>query len=155
MKTCSKCYQEKDLTEFYKNRAQKDGFDCWCKTCHKAYCQSEMGKAIHRRHRQTEKGKISNRRAVDCYQKTAKGKAIQRAAKKRFYARHPNHLKAKNAVNNAIQVGKLSPPDTLLCHYCPKPAQQYHHWKGYEPEHWLDVVPVCTGCHQKYKREIA
>ena len=36
MKKCCSCKVQKDLTEFYKNRAQKDGFATSCKTCDKA-----------------------------------------------------------------------------------------------------------------------
>jgi hypothetical protein len=33
MKYCSKCSEEKELTEFYKNSGKKDGLDTYCKTC--------------------------------------------------------------------------------------------------------------------------
>ena len=32
-KKCSKCQTEKELSEFYKNKAKSDGFSWWCKTC--------------------------------------------------------------------------------------------------------------------------
>lgn len=33
MKTCSKCKQEKELSDFYKNKSQKDGYQNCCKAC--------------------------------------------------------------------------------------------------------------------------
>ena len=125
-KSCSKCKQIKSLTEFYKKHDNKDGHRNECKTCWLKYTQSEKGKATHKRHRQSEKYKV--------YQK-------------RLKARHPERVKAHSAVNNTIAIGKLPRANTKLCHCCPKPAQQYQHYKGYKPEHWLDVVPVCIKCH--------
>jgi hypothetical protein len=37
MKICSKCKQEKPLTEFYKNKSYKDGFGNQCKKCYLEY----------------------------------------------------------------------------------------------------------------------
>ena len=164
MKTCTKCHQEKELTEFYKNRSTKDGLHSYCKTCFKA-----STKAYH----QSERGKATLRKASTQYQQTSNCKVVKanyrnspmgKAAKERFYGRHPNYtkvksakdrlrypkqIKARSAVNNLITAGRMSRPVSLQCHYCPNPAKQYHHWHGYEPEHWLDVVPACRDCHIK------
>ena len=113
------------------------------KIAQKRYSQSEKFKSTQKRYQQTEKGKATQRRGRKKFQGTDKYKAGQ----KRFYGRHPNRIKAISAINNAIRAGKLPRPDTLQCHYCPKPAQHYHHWHGYEKEHWLDVIPVCIPCH--------
>jgi len=137
-KCCTKCKKKKPVFEFHKDRSTKDGLLRWCKSCQKAYCQTDKGKAV-------------NHKATAKYLKTPKGKATM----KRFYTRNPNYAKATNAVNHAIRDGKLPRPDSLLCHYCPKPAKQYHHWKGYEPEHWLDVLPVCRDCHKELHKKIA
>lgn len=37
MKTCSKCKIEKELSDFYKKKASKDGFRSECKSCTKKY----------------------------------------------------------------------------------------------------------------------
>ena len=157
-KRCSHCKQIKPISEFNKNHSQKDGYSHRCKICHhksckkydqgekgrttrKQYFQSDKGKAKLKRYWQSEKGKIVLQR----YQQSKKGKLNQ----KYYKAYHPERVKAVKAVNNAIRDGKLPQPDTLPCHYCPKLAQQYHHWHGYAPEHWLDVVPVCVKCHGK------
>lgn len=154
-KRCSFCKQNKPFSEFGKERRNKDGLQGCCKSCIKAYQQSEKGRAANRKavakYRRTPNGKIANRKVVAKYQKTPNGKAT----KKRFYASNPNYVKATNAVNHAIAAGKLPRANTRQCHYCPQPAQQYHHWHGYEPECWLDVVPACVECHTKEHRKIA
>jgi hypothetical protein len=60
MKRCSKCGETKPLSEFFRNKSRKDGFQNWCKTCvkkaDKAYKQTEAGKASNRRHRWKQQG---------------------------------------------------------------------------------------------------
>lgn len=138
----------------------------------KKYQKSENGKAVRlkaiRKYQKTEKGKLVNRKSSRKYQKTRKGIEVNRksvarycktkkgkASFKRYCIRHPERQKARSAVMMAVRKGRLSHPNTLLCHYCSVQAEQYHHWKGYAPEHWLDVVPVCMRCHNKHKRKVA
>ena len=162
-KKCPKCKTIKSISEFNKNKKAKDELHSYCKSCLKIYSriyrQSDKTKVANRlyqkRYRQTEKGKAYIKHYRKCYRQTENGKAIRKEGLKRFFDHNPNHLKAKTAVNNAIRAGKLSRPNTKLCHYCSKPAQQYHHWHGYEPEHWLDVVSTCKDCHYKCKRKTA
>ena len=90
---------------------------------------------------QSENFKATQRR----YEESEKGKAVS----KRRRQRYPERIKARDAVNKAVATGRLLRPDFRLCYYCPKPAQQYHHWKGYAKEVWLDVVPACKECHRK------
>lgn len=35
-KTCSRCQESKDVSVFYKLKAEQDGFDYYCKTCRNA-----------------------------------------------------------------------------------------------------------------------
>ncbi len=37
MKTCSKCKEEKDYSDFYKNSTRPDGLTYWCKECTKKH----------------------------------------------------------------------------------------------------------------------
>ncbi len=159
IKQCSKCKQSKSSSEFYIDRSKKDGLTSYCKLCQKKYQQSTKYKTAEKirenRYVQTDKGRANRRKAAKKYQNSAKGKAMKRVRLRCFYARNPNYAKAVNVTNHAVQAGKIPRPDSLLCRYCPKPAQQYHHWHGYEPEHWLDVVPTCIDCHKKRHRRIA
>ena len=49
MKICSKCKISKSLSEFYKNKAQKDGFNNQCKKCHIAHNKKDYEKHKEKR----------------------------------------------------------------------------------------------------------
>ena len=132
MKICTKCHQEKKLTEYYPDRgthSSKSGLCSWCKPCQKKqrkiYLQSAKGKFVIRKYSKTE---------------------ISKSRQKRYCLRHPERRKAKNAVYLAIQNSELPRPSALKC-YCGNQAEQYHH-PSYVPEHWLDVIPVCRKHHR-------
>lgn len=61
------------------------------------------------------------------------------------------HLRvaARNAVKSAIRRGDLLRADEMECQACGRKAHEWHHAKGYSPENWLDVVPLCRSCHKK------
>lgn len=160
-KRCSHCKQIKSLSEFYKNRTSKDGCQSYCKPCCnntgckyrgtkkgkaaiKRYNQSEKGKATAKRYTQSEEGKAADKR----YYQSEKGKIAHEAGIKRYNIRHPEQKQAQVTVNDAIRKGQLPRLDTLQCS-CGSQAKHYHHNKGYAPEHWLDVIPVCRKCHLK------
>lgn len=151
-KRCAKCKQIKQYSEFQKDKTKKDGLQSYCKSCQKDYDQSEKGKAVKKHYIRSKEGKAAHSRGSKKYQKTEKGKIIQQAITKRFNDRHPNQQKARDAVKYAVAAGRIPWPDSLQCHYCPAQAKQYHHYKGYKPEHWLEVVPVCIKCHHKNRR---
>lgn len=66
-KFCSKCGITKDVNEFYKNKAAKDGLTFNCKECN-------LKATIL--YRKTEKGKEASRRADKKYHQSEKGKKI-------------------------------------------------------------------------------
>ena len=109
----------------------------------------------NKKYKKTEKGKASTLKAKQKYRKTIKGKLARKIINKNYRVCHPNQIMAQQAANNAIAVGRMRRPDSLLCRYCLKPAEQYHHWHGYAPEHWLDVIPVCQKCHRKIHKKSA
>jgi len=157
-KRCSHCKQIKPVLEFYKNHIRKDGFHSACKICFKKEQKSRQQadpkkfKVIQKRYRQSDKGKIvkrkydhsdKGRKAKNGYIKSKKGKENMR----RFFQNHPEQYAAKNAISVAVSSGKLAQIISLKCIDCGNAAEQYHHHKGYSPEHLLDVVPLCKKCH--------
>jgi len=152
-KQCSRCKKVKPISEFRKWRKT-------CKSCENMlrvqYGNTEKGKEISRKSskkfRQSEKGKITIRKSCKKYSLTENGKIHSRNRVKRYNTSHPERLKAHNATGCAIRAERLPRPSTLKCLYCPAQAQEYHH-PSYEPEHWLDVEPVCEKCHLKLRQK--
>lgn len=164
-KRCNTCKEVKPLSEFHKRLVSRDGFQNICKMCilkyNKKYFQTEKGKAVQNCYQQSEKFKAAYKRyehsekgkiTKSSYRQSEKGKININHCTKLRKIRYPQKIKAKDAIHIAIKAGKLISPKFLLCHYCPKPAQQYHHWQGYAPEHWLDVVPACIKCHNEISK---
>lgn len=61
-------------------------------------------------------------------------------------------MAVSSAVRKAVLAGELPNIKTLVCADCGAPACDYHHYNGYEPEHLLDVVPLCRKCHRNRHR---
>ncbi len=82
------------------------------------------------------------------YKATAKGRATAGRAQLKYRSslRGKAATSAQAAVQRAVRRGVLPKPDSILCD-CGTTAVEYHHHKGYAPEHWLDVIAVCQGCH--------
>ena len=144
---CSKCNQIKPSSDFYKKRSHKSGHQGYCKICHgihsRNWLRSPKGTKYKNRYKASKKGKEILNQCHKKYIKSEKGKAMMMRVREKY----PNRVKARVAVNHAIRDGMLPSTLFLLCSKCKKPAQQYHHHKGYAPEHWLDVIPICKKCH--------
>lgn len=157
MKQCSKCKEWKDReTGFHKDKGKKDGLSSSCKQCVIEHV---------RRYRQTPRGqevtKVYNRsgqrKTVSFkYSQTEKAKRVSRKyylsekSKRRvidFREQHPEMQKAGNKVINEVRRGRIPKARDLKCSNCGRQAVHYHHHKGYEKEHWLDVIPLCGRCH--------
>lgn len=155
LKRCCRCKEWKELSEFFKDRTKPDGFDYRCKKClidkSKKYRQTEDGKATYTKYNNSKLGKLTSRRYMDTHKDLLREKSAQ--ARRDF----PERMLAMRAVNNAI-IGKRMPKASeLMCAHrgknCKIVAKDYHHYKGYEPENWLNVVPVCRRCHRELDKK--
>jgi predicted restriction endonuclease len=66
-KTCSKCKEEKELTEFYKKKASKDGCRSECKECTKAVNKKWASKNYEKRLASSREWKRRNKQHVSDY----------------------------------------------------------------------------------------
>ena len=135
MKRCSCCHVDKAETEFYRNRALSDGLGNQCKACHKANQQ---------RYRETDKGRAALARATARWRK-----------------RHPTYKnpvdpvkrRARFELNRALTLGLSRPSRCASCGS--EDDLQAHHHNGYDREHWLDVIWLCSRCHGEVHRRAA
>ena len=152
-KTCKICGTEKRLSEFYGRELSRDGLQSECKTCNsdrrKLWGKNnlEHRRKYNKRYYQDNREKIiENEKA---YGKSEQGTKARRKAQKVYRKNHPDTVRAKNRLWEAIKREELLPAPSHECVDCGKQAEQYHHHKGYGLEHALDVVPMCRPCHRE------
>jgi hypothetical protein len=62
---------------------------------------------------------------------------------------------ARQRINVEVRTGRRPHPNELPCTDCGhiwrdgERRHEYDHYRGYAPDHHLDVEPVCTDCHAK------
>ena len=55
--------------------------------------------------------------------------------------------RAHGAIARSMKRGDFPRAHDFYCHYCHRRANVWHHHKGYDPDHWFSVIPVCHKCH--------
>jgi hypothetical protein len=143
MKQCKRCGTEKHPSEFYVNRAKKDGLTIYCKVC----CE-----AIRKRWAQSERGAEICRKRVREYRKTDAGKASHRADSARQRADNRKKIEARKAVFHAINDGTLVKWPVCAIPECECTKVEAHHADYDAP---LDVVWLCRDHHRMCHKELA
>jgi len=99
-KTCPQCKELKSRSEFYKNKANKDGLGSYCKFCWKIitakFQKTSKGQAIQKRYYTSEQGKEKRRLREKRYLQTENGKNKKSESKKRRYYRDVEYQRLKN-----------------------------------------------------------
>ena len=81
------------------------------------------------------------------YKRSPVGKASHRRNSIKMRVKYPEKMKARSAVRHAVRADRIPRPSTLTC-TCGKPAEEYHHFAGYDdPEDWFNIDPYCRPCH--------
>lgn len=151
-KTCRRSGQLLPVSEFNRQTTSLDGYAPVCRECANKRLSKqrandpnnkEKTNAYARYFRKTPKGRINDQRGKKKYRQSEKG----RLNDMRRRQRDKHKMRARYALNRAVSVGKLFPATECECFICGNPAKEYHHYLGYEPEHYLDVKPVCKKCH--------
>lgn len=133
-KTCFKCHETKPLSEFYRHGMMADGHLNKCKACTKKDVR------LHR---------LDNPERVRAYDrqraKLPHRKAQRRARYESEWEQHPDRMKARNAVSNAVRDGKLKKRPCAFCG-----ADRFveaHHHDYSDP---LNVTWLCRPCHRRF-----
>lgn len=143
-KSCSRCGLHLPLDDgFYRDRRASDGRDSACKTCKKS--STQRWSAMHRRQNLS---KVARWRSAN----PERARAISCKAARRQRLRNPERIKARQAVTRAIRDGRLVVAPCACCDLKPslsgRQRIQAHHHNGYSPDHWLDIVWLCSTCHR-------
>jgi hypothetical protein len=141
-----------DADNFQLAKSMKDGRYAWCKSCSKKYTQENKArradyfKEYYKEQWKREEIKVKFKK----YFQSPKGKEVRKKADAEQYYKTPEKLQSRHAVHYAVKSGKIPNVKTLICSVChERQAEHYHHWRGYEKEHQLDVIPVCSVCHRE------
>lgn len=157
-KTCTKCKETKSTEDFYRHGDKR--LKSCCKPCYneraKHYSRGNR-KAVYQKYAASPKGKACKKRYVasNTYKITIKryyagdkGKASRKRRQRTQEQNHPDRTRARRRVTMAVYRGSMPSAKTLRCVSCAKPAKEYHHYLGYAPEHWYNVIPLCLLCHR-------
>lgn len=167
-KVCKKCGVSKPIDEFGKAKTCLDGHRGDCKKCQNKYTNQWAKDHPENRHKSAKKYRTNNPEYAT--RRNASNKAWYQNNKehayeyqkqytkdhpdkvtanaKKMYEKHLHKYRARQAVNNEITAGRLAPIKSLACANCGNQAAHYHHYLGYEKEHWFDVIPLCRKCHK-------
>jgi hypothetical protein len=169
MKVCTRCREEKDISEFGPNQATKDGFDYYCRQCAR-----EKGAEYHAANKERRNASKRTQRARDIentrfrkrYQSDSEfRRKVQEKNRIHYQKNYERYRKRNNArivdwttierkahskVNKLVGAGKFPPAWTMACDHCQEAqAAVWHHHKGYEGENVTDVISLCHVCHGK------
>lgn len=140
-KECSKCRIAKSPRDFNRDRKTKDGLQAWCRECSRTNSRKwQRENAEH----VSAKGKRYHRENPE----------ISRRASRLARERHPEKIKARNVINNAIYRGALEKP--ARCESCKQLTESrklHAHHQDYDKP-W-DVDWLCNACHSRLHRRYA
>jgi hypothetical protein len=125
VKRCFKCLCSKPFAEFYKHAEMGDGHLNKCKECTKKDVNAHRQANLERvRGYDRMRGSTPHRVAArEAYAQTKQGKAAHRRAVVADALRYPARHKARVALNNAVQSGKVTP---WPCEVCGAKAHAHH-----------------------------
>lgn len=135
MKSCRRCFIEKDLSEFYKHKQMFDGHLNICKECKKkesiVHRENNLEKV---REYDRERGKLPHRR-----RKSTLTTSRRRKQNALYY-------KAHTIVGNYLRDGKIKKSKECFWCKCSDSKLEGHHHDYSKP---LDLTWLCSPCHKK------
>ena len=130
-KKCFKCGEVKDLSDFYKHPAMRDGHVNKCKDCNK--------KDVRK----------NRKRNVDYYRKYDSQRGARQSKEYQYFykSKYPNKVLARTMLGNAVRDGKIK--KAKECEACGEPHHRLHgHHDDYA--YPLHVRWLCPACHSDW-----
>ena len=151
VKTCFKCGEQKELSQFYKHPMMADGHVNKCKECNKKDVrENRTAKAEYYKQSDRNRADLPHRVAARKeYQSTRGGKEAVARGRKKYTAKNPHKRKASHVVNNAVRGGKLL---KLPCEVCGSTVRIHGHHDDYEKP--LEVVWLCAAHHSQRHKQL-
>lgn len=116
----------------------------WCKNCKKKADYKRSRKwLLARPDKNAEYSRIFRNKHLE----KIKQKDAEYAKKRRIL--QPDKVKARKFIQNAVRDGRIIKPK--FCEQCKgnKVRIEGHHYNGYSPSCWLNVIWLCVSCHKK------
>ena len=135
MRCCSRCHIEKPLADFYSDKKGKNGLQAQCKECTK----------LRMMHWYDHNREIVIQKVTERAQANPSSRTKYNTRKRAETPPEVQYARAK--VNREVLAGRLFRP--TICAQCgitPKKIVGHHH-NGYDSDHMLDVIWLCTPCH--------
>ena len=149
-KFCTKCKQRKLLAAFSKRAASIDGRCPSCKICRAKYMRryypANRTKIIER----TQEYGRTHKVEIAEWQQSPAGKKSRCKNDKNQRAKHPERIKAVNALNHAVRDNKIIRPD--FCEHCDEKKFVEGHHADYSKH--LDVAWLCLECHTELHKKL-
>lgn len=150
MKTCTKCGEEKSLGDFYKRSGAEGKYMAQCKDCTKSETakyrvdnEDKVSAYEAKRRKRPERIALSNE--IDRKRRNQPHRvAAYKAAHQKYKEAHPERVKARDAVGNAVRDGHLIPWTVCAVPECGD-VPEAHHPDYSRP---LDVVWLCCRHHK-------
>jgi len=140
-KRCRVCREKKPLTEFNRDRRNKDGRQSLCRVCDRAKTKAYT-EANPEKKREREKRRVGRRREyMRRWFERNREKVEER--RKTLYS---DEIRARRKLRDAVQSGRVTKPE--CCEACGErlaPLQIEGHHEDYSKP--LEVIWLCRACH--------
>lgn len=124
MKICSKCKEDKEISQFSKQKAAKDGHSCYCKACNRAYTkqwvEDNHDKSLAKRRLYVKKNEEKIRTQRSAYNKA--NRPYFREMNRKYNLENPERYLLYDAKKRAKQGSlpfNLVLEDILIPEFCP------------------------------------
>jgi len=144
-KRCSRCKLIKSLRDFAKNKSNKDGLSCYCKSCRNSYA------------RNYRKGSIEAIKEIEWkYKNKPEAKAKRRKLQNKIRQENPEKYRLKSHSQNLKRIGsnleyynKLFQEQEGKCFLCNKHQTQFKKALGHDHNHKTGQLRklLCDGCN--------